>query len=935
MAQERLAPDALLDQTGLTGAFTDIDDDPDSPDASWLTTAANTNTVCRTSFPTPASTLTAGAGLQEFRVQVRKTAQSTDPTCVVELYEAGVLVSTVVASTTISSTTGVVLSGTWDATGRTAASIECRVVGTVGGGAAANRASVEVGAVEWNAAVNLAATIGQVTETDAASVIYPPGNYVTGVSGLHFTDTNGDPILFRGYVIWGLLMNAGRWNGGDWRLDLENAVAGLADMGVNVLYTKPIGDTSSGGVDNTGSTWDGVAPFVGGDPATFNDTFWERTDYCLDLLAANGIAMALSLGVQGDMDSGILSGFTTTDWSNYGTSLAARYKTRTNLLWMIGADYFDNQNTGITAAVNAIRTEGDTHLFGVENYAETTSRFDLETSGVLNTGTDNSDFNAVYSYNVTYLGIESAHAETSPLPVLWADGHFDTNSSADRKVMRDLVWWALSSGACGSIYGSEGVWSWQSGSLSNLTTGTFPNTDQPNIWNSFAGLSGWERLLPDTDSSLVTGGRGTKGDYVTASGGSGGVYDASDTQDTYVTASVTADGTLAVIYCPVSTTITVNDTEMVAGYTATWIDPASGATTSETVGSSYTTPGANSLGGNDWVLVLEGSAATPVNQVTETDTALTITPIVPQVVAVGQVTETDSAQSMTAVQEFTSELDEALPITAVVSGGGQTVAVGQASETDTAQAFSSSKVLGVTQATETDTALAVTVSVATQVGQASETDTAQAVGVSKAASLTQAVETDTALTVSAAKTLQVGQASETDTSQALSASKTATVSQAVETDTPLPITTPGEAVVPVGQAVESSTAQALGKAKVQAIGQASETSTTTSVGIVKLAVIGQASETNTALAMSGASSGFSDLDFIALAPVFAHGTATLEMLTRTAAAPTMVERTATAPEMAARTAGEPTLAHGDTAATLGHGDSEATLGHGQAGAPTT
>jgi len=147
---ENLAPDALLDQTGLTGAVTAIDEDPDSPDGDWLTApGSNTNTVCRTSFPTPTGTLVTGAGEQTFKAWVRKTNHSTNPTCVVQLYENGSLISTVVASTTISSTTGQMLTGTWDATGRTAANIECRVAGTVGGGGAGNRASVEVGAIRW------------------------------------------------------------------------------------------------------------------------------------------------------------------------------------------------------------------------------------------------------------------------------------------------------------------------------------------------------------------------------------------------------------------------------------------------------------------------------------------------------------------------------------------------------------------------------------------------------------------------------------------------------------------------------------------------------------------------------------------------------------------------------------------------------------------
>ncbi len=149
MAVERLAPDAILASVNLTGAVTAIDEDPDSPDASWLTrTSPNSDTEVRVSFPTPTPDLT---GTQEFRVRVRKTSEATAPTATVELWQAGSLVSTLVAATTISSTAGVVLAGTFDPTGLDPASIECRVVGTVGGGSPSKRATVEVGAIEWNA----------------------------------------------------------------------------------------------------------------------------------------------------------------------------------------------------------------------------------------------------------------------------------------------------------------------------------------------------------------------------------------------------------------------------------------------------------------------------------------------------------------------------------------------------------------------------------------------------------------------------------------------------------------------------------------------------------------------------------------------------------------------------------------------------------------
>lgn len=78
-----------------------------------------------------------------------------------------------------------------------------------------------------------------------------------------------------------------------------------------------------------------------------------------------------------------------------------------------------------------------------------------------------------------------------------------------------------------------------------------------------------------------------------------------------------------------------------------------------------------------------------------------------------------------------------------------------------------------------------------------------------------------------------------------------------------------------------------------------------------------------------------NLDFVALAPVFAHGAVTVETITRTAVDPVMVTRAALTPETVDRTAGEPALGHGDVDTQLGHGDVDTRLGHGAAGEPQT
>jgi len=151
MATERQSPDAILELVNLTGTVSEIQDDPDSPDANWLDAVANNvASICRTSFPTPTGNPTVGADLQEFRVLVRKYGGTGTPTAWIELYENGTLIR---AGSAVNVTGALVISFTWNANEIGTADgslVECRLNSTAIGGAPAGRACVEVGAVEWN-----------------------------------------------------------------------------------------------------------------------------------------------------------------------------------------------------------------------------------------------------------------------------------------------------------------------------------------------------------------------------------------------------------------------------------------------------------------------------------------------------------------------------------------------------------------------------------------------------------------------------------------------------------------------------------------------------------------------------------------------------------------------------------------------------------------
>jgi hypothetical protein len=153
----RLAPDAILTQTNLTGVLADITDDPDSADGNWLTADSNNaDSDLAVSFPTPAGNPTTGAGLQEFRVQYRVTANATSTTFNAYLRENGTRINggTAIDTWASTSTTGEVRGITWDASllGTADGSlVEIEIVATKTGGSPGNRTTGEFGAVEWNA----------------------------------------------------------------------------------------------------------------------------------------------------------------------------------------------------------------------------------------------------------------------------------------------------------------------------------------------------------------------------------------------------------------------------------------------------------------------------------------------------------------------------------------------------------------------------------------------------------------------------------------------------------------------------------------------------------------------------------------------------------------------------------------------------------------
>lgn len=535
------------------------------------------------------------------------------------------------------------------------------------------------------------------TGTDAFGLAF-----ITGMSGStsadYFQDQLARPTWMFCDAVWTIVYSAGRVGGANtYQTDMTTWLSTRAAQGYTALECNllPNNEYIASGLTSE----DGFHPFnTGVDPVSgFNNNYWRRLDFLVATAAQYGITCFLNLLMGEDLASGVAGAWTTTQLTSFGNQVATRYLNSPNVIWMIN----DDDGAGISALQNillGVRNAGDTRPISAEGETETTTRVIMKTLAAADMAALPPNYQWVYSYNVAYLGVEIAYSETSPILVLRGDGlYFGSGlpSGKEDLTMRNHLWWSISSGSRGFSGGvSDGGWgAFATGWQANLTlageeTGT-PGAYQVSVFPAVTAflknLPGWQKLAPDPSNAFITAGRGTKATPFTAGLGSTGAYDAGGgTPDTYISGSIASDGSIALIYfSPGSSgTITINQTLMVSGYTATWVDPCNCATSSITAAGTYLKKAAaNSAGDHDWVLLLQapGSGSTGTASAVGAGVATAVaTQIAPAtaagagaVTAVATVIATATAAAAGVVTAKATEV----PATATVTGAGAVTAV--------------------------------------------------------------------------------------------------------------------------------------------------------------------------------------------------------------------------------------------------------------------
>ena len=151
------------------------------------------------------------------------------------------------------------------------------------------------------------------------------------------------------------------------------------------------------------------------------------------------------------------------------------------------------------------------------------------------------------------------------------------------------------SGSTGALMGNNPVWGFFQNWQSSLDTPMSNNMSR--LGNLFSSRA-WYNLVPDQNHSVVTEGYGSFGN------------------PDYVTAARSGDGALVMAYVPSSRTLTIDMSKLSGPVTAAWFDPTngthaviSGSPFANSGSRDFTTPGNNSRGDADWVLLLAVNVA--------------------------------------------------------------------------------------------------------------------------------------------------------------------------------------------------------------------------------------------------------------------------------------------------------------------------------------
>jgi hypothetical protein len=438
-------------------------------------------------------------------------------------------------------------------------------------------------------------------------------------NGRYFIDATGAPWLMAGdsahHIVNVLLMSS--W---------PTYFASRQSLGFNSVN---IFSCTHGNCPSTGATADGQLPFTsmipslcnGGasnpdyDLATPKPGYWLEIDQFINMAESYGLVVLINPLTTADYMNDMRTSGPTKAF-NFGAFLGSRYKNNfPNIIWELGNDFQTwrnttpacpgavSDNTLVQQLMAGIASADPNHIQTIQlDYFRSYSNQDAAIVPYVKA-------DGIYTYYETYDYALKAYNSAPVSPVFLTEANMEgannTNlltSPANGLVLRRQMYWTMTSGAAGHVWGNTHV------NHSDLTGTTWqsqlntPATLQVAVLTNLFTKYQWWRLVPDQTHQIVTSGFGN---YSTTNEN---LYNS-----TYATTAWITDGSLSLTYVPSAATLTVAMSNF-AGPTVTaqWYDPTNGTFTKingspfpNSSSQTFTTPGANSAGDPDWVLVLQ------------------------------------------------------------------------------------------------------------------------------------------------------------------------------------------------------------------------------------------------------------------------------------------------------------------------------------------
>jgi hypothetical protein len=396
------------------------------------------------------------------------------------------------------------------------------------------------------------AAMGNPGSRERDTYIYPLKSDSSGNRFLN--DQNNRPFFWSGEAAWSLIAQLSRQ---ETDLYLDNR----KEKGFTVIMVSLIEHKFC---TNAPANFYGESPFTGKPFITPNEKYFAHADYVINSAARRNIVVLLAplyLGYDCKDEGwcGEVKAASLADLSSWGKYLGTRYKSFTNIIWLIGGDTDPSPvKDKVLAMVKGIRNYDTLHLFSAHNQPGSMAITPWPDESWLSV-------NNVYSYDtLIYKEYKTAYYQTPVMPYYQIESAYENEHNSTPQQLRSQAYWAILSGAMGHTFGNCPLWHFGSyKAWCNLTDWKRGMNNSGSVSMDFLQRlfrsRSWQTLIPDFENRILTSGYGT--------------WSSKD----HVACARTSDGNTIIAYLPSKRKVTV-DMSNIRGEKAKcwWYDPSKG-----------------------------------------------------------------------------------------------------------------------------------------------------------------------------------------------------------------------------------------------------------------------------------------------------------------------------------------------------------------------